>query len=154
MIVNRTITGSEPVTLSDVKSWLKVDFTADDALITELISSARQFVEDFTGRSIVASTVIVEVEEDLRLPLPIHGEVTNVTLNGTDTTSYYISGSGVKRVIFTTSGSFRVTYLTLANTDNAIKTIIKKVVAHHYENRNLEMALPNDVYNHLMQLTV
>lgn len=154
MIVSRTITGSEPVTLNEAKLWLKVDFNTDDALITELISAARKFIEDFTGRSIVAGTVTVEETESLRLPLPTHGQVTNVTLDGVTTTSYYISGQSVKKITFTAAGVYRVTYQTEANTDQAIKTIIKKIVAHHYENRNLETPLPYDVYNHLMQMTV
>jgi hypothetical protein len=36
--------------LDEVKSWLRVDSTADDLLLTELIKSAEFMFEDYTGR--------------------------------------------------------------------------------------------------------
>ena len=38
-----------PVSLSEAKNWLRVDYTEDDSLITELIESATTQVEEFTG---------------------------------------------------------------------------------------------------------
>jgi hypothetical protein len=45
---------AEPL-LVDVKNWLKVPagVTADDSLVAELIQSAREYVEGFTGRSLI-----------------------------------------------------------------------------------------------------
>ena len=51
-------TGSEPVTLAEVKSQLKIDFTTDDTLITALISAARDQIEKFTSTSIVGREII------------------------------------------------------------------------------------------------
>jgi hypothetical protein len=45
----------EPVSLSDAKLHLRVDVSDDDALITALISAARQAAEMLTGRQIVTA---------------------------------------------------------------------------------------------------
>ena len=44
---------AEPLSLAEAKLHLRVDGTADDTLIPPRISSARQYVEDFTGRDLV-----------------------------------------------------------------------------------------------------
>jgi uncharacterized phiE125 gp8 family phage protein len=46
----------EPVTLTEAKLHIRQDETADDALITSLISAARQHVENVTGRSLITQT--------------------------------------------------------------------------------------------------
>jgi|ERR1017187_4216174 hypothetical protein len=50
-------TGVEPLTLTEVKNFLKVDVTdtTDDALISGLITAARQRAETITGRSLITS---------------------------------------------------------------------------------------------------
>lgn len=46
----------EPVTLVEAKLFLKVDETADNALITSLIKAARQACEKYTSRALTAQT--------------------------------------------------------------------------------------------------
>ena len=48
---------SEPLTLSETKSYLRVDHSNDDALITSLIIASRQFVEEHTGRGLMTQTL-------------------------------------------------------------------------------------------------
>ncbi len=48
--------GGEPLTLSETKDHLRVDFADDDILITNLIVSARQTFEQETGRQLITST--------------------------------------------------------------------------------------------------
>lgn len=43
----------EPVSLSDVKEWLRYTQTLQDARITALITTARTWVEDWTNRTLI-----------------------------------------------------------------------------------------------------
>jgi gp6-like head-tail connector protein len=53
-IVEEVAPIAEPMLLSDVKTFLKVTSPNDDTFIQDLIQSAREEVEGFTGRSIVS----------------------------------------------------------------------------------------------------
>jgi len=47
---------SEPITLAEAKSYLRVDSSGDDALITALIVSARKLCESHTQRAFISQT--------------------------------------------------------------------------------------------------
>lgn len=47
----------EPLTLTDVKDWLNIDFTSKDMLITKLITRARRRAETLTGRAFASQQV-------------------------------------------------------------------------------------------------
>lgn len=51
-----TAATSEPIALSEAKLFLKVDTSDDDALIGTIISSAREYVENFTGYQLLSAT--------------------------------------------------------------------------------------------------
>jgi uncharacterized phiE125 gp8 family phage protein len=57
---------TEVVSLSEVKSLLRVDFT-DDAVLTMHIPAARRWVEGMTGRSLVENLVKVVIQNPFRL---------------------------------------------------------------------------------------
>lgn len=46
----------EPVSLSDVKLFLRIDGTDDDALLTSLLVTARRLCEEFTKRAFITQT--------------------------------------------------------------------------------------------------
>jgi Phage gp6-like head-tail connector protein len=47
---------SEPVTLAEAKAWCRLDGTDEDALLTELIISARQAAEEYLRRSLISQS--------------------------------------------------------------------------------------------------
>ncbi|MBI1274204.1 MAG: hypothetical protein GC131_09015 [Alphaproteobacteria bacterium] len=51
-----TAPASEPVTLAEAKTHLRVEATADDSFITALIAAARQWAEEHTGRALISQT--------------------------------------------------------------------------------------------------
>ena len=44
----------EPVTVADARAWLRISHTSEDTLIADLISAARQDVENQTGLSLIS----------------------------------------------------------------------------------------------------
>lgn len=47
----------EPLSLSEVKLFLRVDHTSDDTLIASMLVSARQWVETYTRRALCTQTI-------------------------------------------------------------------------------------------------
>lgn len=61
----RRVTGpaADPVTLTEAKAWLRLDGTADDALVTNLIGAATELVERFVRRALIEQTLELVVDD-------------------------------------------------------------------------------------------
>jgi hypothetical protein len=57
-IVQQSLPVSEPVSLTDATTFLKINTTADNALIMSLITAARQYVEDQTNLYLASRTFV------------------------------------------------------------------------------------------------
>lgn len=71
---------TEPVTLTEAKNWLKIDWVDQDAEITRLITSCREAVEQYTNCSLASKSVKCTVElcgDDFELP---YGPVKEFTI--------------------------------------------------------------------------
>lgn len=53
---------SEPLTASDVKSYLRISGTAEDVLIASMIKAARMFCESYTSRSLFTKTLVLTID--------------------------------------------------------------------------------------------
>lgn len=51
-----TAPASEPVTTSEVKTFLRIDSSDEDTLLSNLITAARQSAESYTGRAFITQT--------------------------------------------------------------------------------------------------
>ena len=86
---------TEPVTLSEMKEWLRVDGTDQDVVITDLIRSAREWAEGYASRSFIDRAVDVTwatfptIGADLYLPGPPAKALTALT---------YVDSSGAPQV--------------------------------------------------------
>jgi len=104
----------EPVTVKELKDYLKLDYTTDDALLTALICSARQWAEKYTSRSFICRTLKAHFEnhsEKVRLPYaPIYSvtTVTRVRENQSSTltlnSDYYVNGVADKYLTLSSLG--------------------------------------------------
>lgn len=52
----------EPVSLTDAKAWMRITYTDDDVLISDLISSARKHIEKLSGVSFVNKSIRSNIE--------------------------------------------------------------------------------------------
>lgn len=48
---------NEPVSLTDVKNWLRISWTDDDFMLSLLITDARQWLEARVGRALITQTL-------------------------------------------------------------------------------------------------
>lgn len=82
---------AEPVALAEMKDYLRVDSSDEDALITGMIISAREYCETYTKRTFVTQTSRYTLQEwpdgdTIEMPQPIN-DTTGLTV------TYYASGS-------------------------------------------------------------
>lgn len=82
----------EPVSLADVKTYLRIDGTDFDALLTNLIKAAREYCEAFQNRAYITQTLELVLDEfpdmPLHLPRPPLQSVVSVKytdVNGVET---------------------------------------------------------------------
>lgn len=79
---------SEPVSLAEAKLHLKVDFTADDALIASLIKAARVHAEKVQGRAFISRLVRATIDgvpgREIVLPVSPVIDVRSVTFYDVD----------------------------------------------------------------------
>ena len=141
-IKRTTIDGSsEPVTATEVKNYLKIDFTDDDTLIETIISGVREMAEQRTGLSLIPSTIVYfedsDYDDEIRLPYPEHNAVTAVTQNGEDILSDCIITGETEKVVklpYIYDG-IKITYTTLGTCPAGVKLALLKAIADIYERR-------------------
>lgn len=61
----------EPITTAEAKAFLRVDISDDDTLIDALIKSARQFCEEYTGRTLINTTYKLSLDGFIEDQVPI-----------------------------------------------------------------------------------
>ncbi|MEI9887040.1 MAG: head-tail connector protein [Rhizomicrobium sp.] len=86
----------EPVTLAEAKAHLKLDTSADDALVTTLIAAARARAEWHTGRALItqAWTLWLDIWPGvIEIPLPPLQAVAALTTYGRDDAAHVLDPS-------------------------------------------------------------
>jgi uncharacterized phiE125 gp8 family phage protein len=151
---------SEPISLTEVKEYLKVDSSADDALIGTLITAARQWVENHCSLALLPQTVLQVwdgLNDDMflaRSPLRSVSAITYLDTGGTvqtlSATVYDVDGIGLPPRLFrkygqtwpatqdtpgSASAIFTAGYDASASVPAAIKTAMMLTIADMYDNR-------------------
>ena len=152
---------SEPVTLSEAKLWLKVDYSTDDDLITSLIQAAREMVEDHTNRKLMPQTVTEKFNgfptDNIILSASVLSAVTSIQYTDEDGDTQTLSSAKyivqdyamppqisiaygetwptTRQEADTVTVVYTVGYADADSVPEAIKNAIKMLVAYMYENR-------------------
>jgi uncharacterized phiE125 gp8 family phage protein len=85
----------EPVTLTEAKAHLRVDGTAEDDLITALISAARSAAETYCNRAFAQASFVVYVDE-----FPAYGAAISILPDVAAVTAFtYFDLSGDAQVV-------------------------------------------------------
>lgn len=136
--------GSEPVTLEEIKNYLRVDgsLTTDDDMLTELGKTARSLCEKYVNQSIITRTVKSIVNNSLGgIVLPYQPYVSGIVVkdydgNTIDSNNVEFKGASFKRLFEPVSEYLECTYLAGYSTcPSHFKTAILQQLAWMYENR-------------------
>lgn len=133
-------TGTELVSLSEAKSYCKVDYNNDDGLITRMIEQARVWCENYISKDIMSKQrkyFLPKTNGLFDLPFAPVNTIDEVKINGTTSTAYEIIGLN-KETLELNSGEnekVEITYTTLGLDDVLIKQAILQLIGTYYENR-------------------
>lgn len=156
---------AEPLTLDEVKRYLRIDGTDDDAVIESLMLAAREDVETWTGRTLLTTSYALRLSDFewctccgvLRLPRPPLQSVTSISYLDSAgatqtlaTTVYQVDAySEPGRITLKTGQSWPSTYTdsfnnvtvtfvagwTLATIPERVKMAMKLLIGGYYEHR-------------------
>jgi len=132
-------TGSEIVTTADVKLYSRIDTSADDTLIADMIKQSRIWCENYIGHDIVAKNRTVyfgALDQRVVLPFSPIASVSSVTVDGS-TATYKTYGLDDLEVELTNlpAEEVKITYITSGQDDSLLKQAILQLVGTLYENR-------------------
>lgn len=135
--------GDEEITVAEVKVFCRIDTDADDDLLEDFITAARELCEHFANISMITRTVIAVVNNSLGgswLPYGPVNEIVSVKDEDdvvlTTPDDYTLRFESFKQLTAPKSDYVRVEYTAGYETlPKAIKIAIMKQVAWMYENR-------------------
>lgn len=158
-MIKVTGTPIEPISLSDAKLHIRVDNNTEDTLILSLITSAREYCENYTGRSFADKTLEYYLDSfpmnEINLPKKPVKSVTSVIYKdyeGTEITltanTDYIADLNNGAIVLPYGKPWptfnpypvdpiKITYMTgdVASVPGAVKTAMLLLIGHWYENR-------------------
>lgn len=137
---------AEPVTLTEAKNYLRVDYPEDDTLIEALITSARVRLEQYAGVAMTQRNlqVIAYMDEFIELPYVPIGNLLSVEYWNNESWielsegDYNTLGSNYLKVYAVTypSGEYRFTYTCgYCDATPTMRTAVFKMLADLYEYR-------------------
>lgn len=174
-----TDSAETPVTLSEVKQWLKIDSSDEDTKLLELVKSSVNTIETYINNPIITKTIlyatdnyIVDSNGDMVLYLPYVPTAINFIkvydINNTATTITAYK-QYTRKIVFTEypthtvrlNEGYQVQFTAGISSNSSttpadIKIVLKEIVAYFYENccdKDLNSILKNlSGYINLSQL--
>ena len=145
--VNDNTAGVEPVTVTEMKQYLQLEGTAFDVILTPIISSVRQSIENYCNVSMVPKNLIVTIRSNglnpFNLPWSPVGAITLVEFKRCRGAVWTTATEGEGYDIFNygqiepdEDGNYRVYYTTLASVSDALLLALRQQVAHIFNGIN------------------
>ena len=139
--INAT-TGSEIVATSVAKDYMRVDTSADDTLIAQMITQARIICENYISWDIVAKNrtlYLASVDDRFVLPFGPISSISSISVKGTNlaATAYETFGLGDTLIELNSlpAEEVKVTYITTGLDDSFLIQAILQMVSTYYDNR-------------------
>jgi len=137
--INST-TGNELLTAQNVKDYVRIDTSADDAIISAIITQARIWCENYISRDIVAKNRTYYLDETnglFDLPFGPVASIESITIKGTATTDYETRGLDNETIELDggPAEQVKVTYITAGQNDSLIKQAMLQLISTYYDNR-------------------
>jgi len=134
-----SVTGSEIVTVSDVKDYARIDTDVDDTLIGNMITQARIWCENYISRDIVAKnrTYYLDATQGIfDLPFAPVASISSVTVKG-EAETYEAIGLDNETIELDNGYAERVkvTYVTTGLDDGLLQQAILQLTTTYYDNR-------------------
>jgi hypothetical protein len=145
--VNDNTAGVEPVTVSQQKTYLQLEGTAFDDILTAIISSVRQSIENYCNVSLVPKSLIVTIRTNglnpFNLPFAPVGAISLIEFKRCRGAIWTTATDGEDYTLFDYNqiepdedGNYRIYYTTLASGSTALLLAIKQQVAHIFNGIN------------------
>jgi uncharacterized phiE125 gp8 family phage protein len=133
----------EPITLTETKDFCKIDIDTDDAIITEMIISARQMCEDYTNIGFVPHQVAVNLDNpNGSIYLPYGPFIDMISVEDAHGNSliidvdYTIGGNAFKRLLTPRQENLTLTYQTgYEILPERLRLALLNTVYYIYDNR-------------------
>jgi|TARA_B100001059_G_scaffold160377_2_gene159920 hypothetical protein len=139
MKINST-TGSEIITAANVKDFARIDTTADDTIIGQMITQARIVAENYISKDIVAKNrtyYLPFANTRIALPFAPVASISSATVDGTAAT---YSAKGLDNEIIELNElpakEVKITYITTGLDDSFLKQALLQMVTTYYDNRS------------------
>ena len=145
--VSDNTSGVEPITVSQMKTYLQLEGTAFDDILTPIISSVRQSIENYCNVSLVPKSLIVTFRTNgispFNLPWSPVGAISLVEFKRCRGAVWTTAVHGEDYTVFNygqiepdEDGNYRVYYTTLASGNDALLTALRQQVSHVFNQLN------------------
>ena len=135
---------TEPVSVAEAKTYMKIAFSDDDTLIGSLIKNARIWHENYTGRNYGKRELHLTIEmtagELYELPGPVQS-ILMVAVNGCATSDFKVYGANGAQISVYNSGIYEIWLTTgYSAVPEDIKNDILSITAYTYQNRGIDLS--------------
>lgn len=132
--------GSEIISVSDCKNYIRIDTTEDDTLLGFMITSARLQAESYMSRDILSKQRLYYLDNSLTgeidVPYGPVDTIDEVKVDSVVTTDYTQKGlQDPILIINPTDKIVEIKYTTLGMSDGLLKQVLLQMVSTMYDNR-------------------